>query len=182
MYNVEDLEDKEITTLARKALTMPKYQAFDDIIDMDGAQKLFTEKKSSESEFIEEIFDDIAPMISAVYHDKIKNVYTEHWFKYRNQGYLNFRADIYITGKKRDYLIEVKNPTHTLRESINGLAQIMTYNLVLKQFKQDVKLIYLSSVLDPMIIEFIKEYNLDIEVFFMNGKQTAHWENINASS
>ena len=53
----------------------------------------------------------------------------------------------------------------------------MTYDIALERMDVDVKKIYLSSTIEPMVIEFIKKYNLDIDVFLFNGKQTAYWDN-----
>lgn len=169
--------DKEKIKEARKALTIPKYEAFDDILGMGGALELFNEKFDSEADLVQQLLPQIKPLIESVYLESVENIYTEYWFRNREYGYFDFRVDVYVIGNKRNYVIEVKNPTHNLRESLYGISQLMMYDIVLEQTKGAFKPIYLSSIFEPMVIQFIKKYNLDIDVFLWNGTQTAHWDN-----
>lgn len=172
-YDMEELERQ-----AQKAIdTLPKYKDFDSFIYMKDAESMFSERMESESAFVDSFIYQVKPMIESVYEAKVISVETEKFFNFRKAGLFNFRADIYVRAEENDFLIEAKNPTHTFRESIAGITQLMTYDIALERMDVDVKKIYLSSTIEPMVIEFIKKYNLDIDVFLFNGKQTALWDN-----
>lgn len=133
-------------------------------------------KFNSEKILCKHLEDKLPFLIKTVYGLDITEIHREYVFDYFKYGFSKCRVDFWINTKQgKDILIEAKNPTFNMRENIQGLAQMMTYKMILEYFGKDAILIYATSVFNFLIIKFIYDYKLPFDLFTLNQNSVAYF-------
>lgn len=85
------------------------------------------------------------------------------------KGVPNIRVDIAMLlekdGKEKWWYVEVKNPRHDRTELRNAVAQCLEYKTCVQEGSE---IVLISSVYNNIVLVLLREYNLPINVCFMN--------------
>lgn len=127
---------------------------------------------ASEKAMVKAFYPHIPTIISAFYQDEVKRVRNEYVLG--NQGDLGggLRPDFLIeTASGLRIICELKNPTHSTRENLAGITQLMAYKAALDDSR--LQFLLVTSVFSPIIPEMIKEYKLPFSFGVFDGAKLA---------
>lgn len=83
------------------------------------------------------------------------------------------RADIYIKGNKRTYIIELKKPRY-LRENTVAIGQLLNYGRELKE--KNPELIIITTMFDISTAKTIKYYGLPIRYIYISKNKMLEYK------
>jgi hypothetical protein len=78
------------------------------------------------------------------------------------------RVDFYIHGKKKNYVVEIKNPVQVFSELTKSIGQILVYRELMNEVGDDPEFVLVSSKHAGMVDILIKKYNLGIRYIVFN--------------
>lgn len=100
--------------------------------------------------------------------DELVEYKEDHPFIPQMFGPRTRRVDLYIRGKNKVYIVELKNPKN-LKECRDGIGQILDYG---REFPDPEKeLLLISTKFDINTARTIKHYGIPIRYFFMSKRQ-----------
>jgi hypothetical protein len=79
------------------------------------------------------------------------------------------RVDIYVSCKKNDYILELKNPKGKT-ENTAGIGQLLKYATMIEK---DVKLLLITTMFDNELGRAIEKFKLPIRYFYID-KESAY--------
>lgn len=87
------------------------------------------------------------------------------------------RVDLFIKGRKKEYIIEFKNPKYKC-ENIQAIGQILDYKRKLDEFSDSEKeMIIITTMFDIETARTIQYYNLPIRYIFVDEKHFMEYLN-----
>ena len=106
----------------------------------------------------------------------IKEWYDDEVVSFENEKPLNtntkkkirgsLRCDLYVEGKKSNYIIEFKNPKYK-SENRTAIGQVLNY----KRYCENAKIVLITDFFDLDTGLVIAEYNLPIDYYYANKSQ-----------
>lgn len=159
---------KKPTRSATKAMTTIEPMTHGQALAAFSSVKPF----KSESVMVKAFSPHIPLIIEAFYHDKVTRVRGECPLGDKTWLCGRLRPDFLIeTARGLRIICELKNPTHTTRENIAGITQLMAYKAVMNDDR--LRFLLVTSVFSPVIPEMIKEYKLPFSFGVFDGAKMA---------
>jgi len=116
----------------------------------------------SEKDMCQFVFRKIEPFIADYYSDKVISKKKESKIFYSGG-----KIDIFVEGKRQNYIIECKNHRDGVVRS-SGIDQLLAYGVEFFNAKKPHKLILIDNCLFFSISEAIHCYNLPIDYYFVD--------------
>lgn len=151
----------------------PKYKTVEEINEPDGLIKIQSSCLKSdcfkmEKELLNYIVSNIEVFTRDILNDDLISFETEYPIevdKVRGFGPRGRRVDIFLIGKKKKYIIELKCPTNNA-ENRMAIGQILDYG---REFlDSENELVLITTKFDINTSLTINHYNLPIRYIFMN--------------
>jgi hypothetical protein len=119
----------------------------------------------NEKQLEKEIHDNINDFIESYYGDEVVESSTnKNCLANNNKQIKGKRVDIYVKGKKCEYIIECKNSKYSY-ENIQAIGQLLNYG---RYFKR-AKLMLVTTLFDIDTARTIQQYNLPIRIVMVYG-------------
>lgn len=85
------------------------------------------------------------------------------------------RMDLFVSGEKYDYIIELKNPKN-LMENRQGIGQLLDYGREYADSKKEIKLFLITTAFDINTAKTIKHYKLPIRYIYFDKQRILEYK------
>ena len=121
-------------------------------------------KEANLTAYIEE---HIQRFVDEILEDVLIEYSTEYQFDRASFGPRAPRVDFYITGQRKDYLIECKNPKHPA-ENRHAIGQLLNYG---RKHNKPCELVIVSTLYDDDTAKTIGHWNLPIKYIYFEKEK-----------
>ena len=136
--------------------------------DVHGNDNIVSDDFNSEKELSDYLAQNIEIFTYQYLNDICVSFDFQHSMTYDRHAWRRKRADLVIEGKKKFYIIELKNPQYACN-NITAIGQLLDYGRHFEDKKSnlDIQLVLLSSLYDVDTALTIQKYNLPIRYFYL---------------
>lgn len=141
------------------------------IISFAEAERVFSSQPFAlEKEMVSRLLPHLKMLIYDLFGEEVLTIETEKAFDFRDLGFYRFRVDVWIECKSGEvFCIEVKNPTHSVKESMEGITQLMQYRMAFEYIGKSIRYALVTSVFKPFVLKFVNDYGCNIDTIVFDG-------------
>jgi len=153
---------------AKKTIKFKTAEEFNSDIAFGDNDNIASDDFNSEKELSNYLKNNIEIFTDQYLNDICVSFNFNHSVNYNRHPYRTKRVDLIIEGKKKYYVIELKNPQYA-RENISAIGPLLDYGRHIddNNNKLETQLVLLSSMYDVDTALTIQKYNLPIRYFYL---------------